>query len=254
MVRFAIDNTSSIVNKPIGYQYIWKLFIGKRFNSNYPPGFEPKNTKRPDVEPVKIYSNSETQKSLILKDNKDKQGVYRWVNLVNGKTYVGSSVNIRNRMYKYFSVWYLTRFKRIPICSALHKYGYNNFRLEILEYCDKAETLNRENYFINLLKPEYNIMQHAIAPMTGRVHSAETLKLMSVARAGTGSKHPSFGKTLSDEVRKKISDSVKGDKHSNFGKITNMNVREKISKSKGTAVKVMDLQTNEAIVYASGNL
>lgn len=154
-------------------------------------------------------------------------------------------------MYKYNSVYYLTKFKRIPICSALMKHGYSNFRLEILEYCDKAETLKRENYFIKLLKPEYNIVQDALAPMTGRVHSAETRKLMSAALKG--SKHPLFGKTLSDEIRQKMSDSVKGEKHNNFGKITSKEVREKIIKTKGTAVNVLDLRQNETVTYPSSN-
>lgn len=38
------------------------------------------------------------------------------------------------------------------------KYGYSNFILEILEYCDKFDLLNREQYYMNLLKPEYNVL------------------------------------------------------------------------------------------------
>ena len=154
-------------------------------------------------------------------------------------------------MYKYFSAYYLTKFKRIAICSALVKYGYSNFRLEILEYCDKTETLNRESYYIKLFKPKYNIMQDCLAPMTGRFHSDETKKLMSDVRLG--SKHPLFGKKVSEEVKKKMSESVSGEKHHNFGKKTSAEVLEKIIKSKGTAVKIFDTHTNETITYASGN-
>ena len=38
-----------------------------------------------------------------------------------------------------------------------------------------------------------------------------------------------------------------------FGKLRSEDTRAKISSSKGTAVKVMDLQTNETIIYPSGN-
>jgi hypothetical protein len=34
--------------------------------------------------PVVTYSNADTLKAIILKDNKDKAGVYLWTNLING--------------------------------------------------------------------------------------------------------------------------------------------------------------------------
>ncbi len=47
------------------------------------------------------------------------------------------------------------------IYRALLKYGYSKFTIEILEYCDTKDLLNREQYYIDLLKPEYNILQKA---------------------------------------------------------------------------------------------
>lgn len=93
-----------------------------------------------------------------------------------------------------------------------------------------------------------------LAPMTGRVNSPETRKLMSDALKGD-KQHPLFG---IKEVRKKMSESVKGQNHHNFGKVTSEAVKEaKILKTKGTAVKggggVIDLQTYENVVYYSGN-
>ena len=45
------------------------------------------------VPAIKVYPNAELQKKQkqILQDNKGKAGIYRWVNLVNGKCYVGST-------------------------------------------------------------------------------------------------------------------------------------------------------------------
>lgn len=53
--------------------------------------------------PVLVYVNVLKLKIQLLKDSKDKIVVYRWVNAINNKTYVGSSVNLQNRLYKYFS-------------------------------------------------------------------------------------------------------------------------------------------------------
>ena len=47
------------------------------------------------------------------------------------------------------------------INKALVKYGYSNFSLEILEYCDPALAISREQYYIDLLKPIYNLAKVA---------------------------------------------------------------------------------------------
>jgi len=48
------------------------------------------------------------------------------------------------------------------INKALLKYGYSNFKLEILEYCDKSVNIEREQHYIDLLKPEYNTLKQQI--------------------------------------------------------------------------------------------
>jgi group I intron endonuclease len=47
------------------------------------------------------------------------------------------------------------------IYRALLKFGYSNFSLEILEYCDPSYTIGREQYYMDLFKPEYNILKIA---------------------------------------------------------------------------------------------
>lgn len=41
-------------------------------------------------------------KFYIIKEIKGKAGIYRWVNKINGKSYVGSSTNLTSRLYKYY--------------------------------------------------------------------------------------------------------------------------------------------------------
>lgn len=53
-------------------------------------------------------------------------------------------------------------------------HGYENFRLEILEYCDRSDIIKREQIYINYLKPEYNILTKAGFSL-GFKHSEETL-------------------------------------------------------------------------------
>lgn len=43
------------------------------------------------------------------------------------------------------------------INKALLKYGYDNFSLEILEYCEKSVLLEREQYFLDKLQPKFSL-------------------------------------------------------------------------------------------------
>ena len=54
--------------------------------------------------PVVIYTNADTQRIKILKENRSKSGIYRWVNLKNVKSYVGSSKNLNKRLRGYFDI------------------------------------------------------------------------------------------------------------------------------------------------------
>jgi hypothetical protein len=53
---------------------------------------------------IVVYSNADIQKVEILKENKGKSGVYRWTNLVSGKTYVGSGTNLSKRLSVYYNL------------------------------------------------------------------------------------------------------------------------------------------------------
>jgi len=59
----------------------------------------------------------------------------------------------------YFSIKFLQKeiLKNKSLIYRALKYGYSNFKLEILEYCDKTSTISREEYFIDSLNPEYNL-------------------------------------------------------------------------------------------------
>lgn len=122
--------------------------------------------------------NIKSEKSSIYADNRDKSGIYLWRNKINGKIYIGSSVNLSKRFKNYFNESYITRLKDYMIIyKALLSYGYENFTLEILEYCDSASILEREQYYLNTLKPEYNILKIAGSTF-GYRHSEEVLLKM----------------------------------------------------------------------------
>lgn len=91
-------------------------------------------------------------------------------------------------MYTYYSLVSLAKSNR-PIDRALLNYGFSNFTLEILENCKKNNVLEREQYYIDLFKPEYNIVVEGGSTL-GYKHISESLAKMR-----------NF--VLSDEVRKR---------------------------------------------------
>jgi len=85
--------------------------------------------------PAKVYENSDTEKLQVYLDNKEKSGIYLWKNLLDGKTYVGSAVDLRKRFFQYYSLRYLAYEvcnSSMYIYKAILKHGHSNFRLEIL--------------------------------------------------------------------------------------------------------------------------
>lgn len=166
------------------------------------------NNNRKSI-PVISYSNIDENKSIIYKENKGKSGIYRWNNIITGKSYIGSSINLGNRLSIYYSnkaMLAKVKTRTSIIYSALLKHGYDNFTLDILEYCEVDILIAREQYYFDLLKPEYNILKAANSRI-GSKHSLETKALMSLKLKGVN--HPFFGKTLSQETRMKISESNK---------------------------------------------
>jgi group I intron endonuclease len=109
------------------------------------------------------YDNADTMKNDIIKENIKKTGIYRWKNNLTGDCYVGSSIDLSNRLrlyYRYDVISDTTKGNSI-INSALLKYGYSNFSFEILEYCEKNIVLEREQYYLDTLNPAYNILKVA---------------------------------------------------------------------------------------------
>ncbi len=93
-------------------------------------------------------------------------GIYIIRNLINKNTYIGSSINLYNRAYTYRCLAKKNKIHNKHLQNAINKYGLDNF-----EFC-KIEAINienlkpieinclllkREQYYINLIRPIYNI-------------------------------------------------------------------------------------------------
>lgn len=191
------------------------------------------------VVPAKIYVNTGVNKLAILKENKGKSGIYRWTNNINGKFYIGSSTKLNVRFLQYFNTNYLIK-KTLKgnslIYNSILKNGYSNFTLEILEYCTIDNCIDKEQYYISLLKPEYNLLTKA-GSWLGYKHTEKTLVKMEASH---------LGKRHSLETRAKIGEAVGGKNHPMFGKPRAIGAG-KASQS----ILVIDLEKNTETIYIS---
>lgn len=238
--------------------------VGKRFYST-----KKDNTK--SFKPEVIYSNADTQKELIFRDNNGKSGVYRWINNINGKTYVGSSINLSHRFYQYYSLRimeYTLQKSQSHIFKALIKYGYSSFSLEILEYCEPSKVIEREQFYLDLLSPIYNILKIAGSRL-GYITSDKTKELLRLANLGEN--HPLYGKTHSEDTKALMrlahlaeNNSMYGKKHSEETKALmsaaqklrdksgfekTAEHRSKLSKSLGHKIEITDVEANVSGIF-----
>lgn len=173
-----------------------------------------------NLKAVKIYNSLKEDRVNIIKEQRDKSGVYCLINKVNGHSYVGSSINLASRMRNYLNKAFLSSKENanMPITKSLLKYDYSNFSLLILEYAKPEFLTSRETFYITQVIPYYNVLKQGYSSL-GYTHTEETKKLLSelaknrthsdktkglIARAVTGENNPFYNKSHSIESKIRI--------------------------------------------------
>lgn len=104
-------------------------------------------------------ANGYTENSLTGHDIPAVCGVYMITDTITGKTYVGSSKNIRTRMVTHF---YCMREEPVrnttyAVFGLTYKgHGSSAFSIDILEVCAEQNLCDREKHWIARLKPTEN--------------------------------------------------------------------------------------------------
>ena len=79
-------------------------------------------------------------------------GIYKLTNRLNGKIYIGKTVDYERRMNEYRNRKSTEKSSRYKIMKIIDKYGFENFDCELIHECDEDDLDYYEMYYINYFK------------------------------------------------------------------------------------------------------
>lgn len=162
--------------------------------------------------------------------------LYIHQNTINGKYYVGITSQEPEKRWLNGCAYS----DRLPFGRAVRKYGWDNFTHKVLMHgLTEGHAKAMEKYFISMLQTKdehfgYNMTDGGDG-LAGFHHTDEAKARMSEAKRG--SRHPNFGKHLSDETRLKIASRLSGNRNS-LGTVHSESTKRKISAAKMKPVEM----------------
>jgi group I intron endonuclease len=149
-------------------------------------------------------------------------GIYKIENLVDGKIYVGSSIELIKRKSKHFYLLRKGIHDNIHLQNAYNKFGENSFVFTILEYCVVENLIDRENYHIFTYKSNEGNYGYNLATVNefrrNTFNQEVKVKLSKFNQEKNGAKYlidNGFAKGSPRNVRLKLSSSLRGKKVNN---------------------------------------
>lgn len=168
----------------------------------------------------------------VYKKDRGKCGIYKIVNKINQKVYVGKAKDIYQRILNHkYLLNNKDKNENRHLINAWHKYGSYNFEYFVIEELELNENLlkEREDFWIVELKATdrnfgYNLRRDS---STGVIVSEETRKLKS--EIFSGKKNPNFGNKWTDEQKLAMSKRLK-DEFTSGERVINLEATRKACK------------------------
>lgn len=125
--------------------------------------------------------------------------------------------------------------------------------MEILEYCRADELIKREQYYLDTLNPEYNILKYAYS-LLGYKHTPENIAKFKLKKVSQELKDilssVHSGKEVSQETRDKLSIAITNYKKNNpLSQEALANITAKTVEREGVPVILLNTQTNEELEF-----
>ena len=195
--------------------------------------------------------------------------IYMYANKINGKRYVGQTIDFNKRHKKHISSSYNKKREydyNYPFHRAIRKYGIKNFEIKIL--ADNIQTQDKINEYEIFFIKRYNTLckngkgyNVANGGSNGNPYAGKTEDEMEKFRRNQsktmkgkfcGENHPMYGKYHSDETKQKISENhadVKGKNHPRAKRVAQYDLN-------GNIIKIWDYakQVEEELGIYQGNI
>lgn len=130
----------------------------------------------------------ETPMKSVEKILKGITGIYKIVNKIDGKYYVGSTTNFRRRWITHKYLLNAGRHHSVKLQYAWNKYGESSFDVVLEKITDDVDLLQLEQMHLNVAKlnPDgnYNLSYDATAPWRGKKLSESHRRNVSLALTG----------------------------------------------------------------------
>ena len=163
--------------------------------------------------------------------------IYKTTNLINGKFYIGKSVNERKG---YLGSGLILR-------QAIEKYGKGNFKKEIINRCNTKEELKKkEIYWIDKLKPSYNIAKGGLGGDTFSNQTEKRKREITQKKRDSMKKYfeKNPSKPMSEKQKEQIRKTLTGRKQSEETKKKRSETFKKIWKTEKHRKLIKEINSN----------
>lgn len=142
-----------------------------------------------------------------------ESGIYQIKNAITGDFYIGSASNLRQRLRDHRRRLVNNAHVNEHLQRAYNKYGAENFEYSMLEYCEKEQAIEREQYYIDSESPAYNMCPTAGSRLGVKHTDAARVKISTAMKGKNKGNTSRLGCTASAETLVKMSEAQKGGRH-----------------------------------------
>lgn len=166
---------------------------------------------------------------INLEEIPQKAGIYKFTNQINNKEYIGQAIRLRDRVRDYKSEIYPR-----PINQAIIKYGWENFKIEIIHWFEERpdvttlwalETACIDEYKTLTTNNGYNVCFFASSKFGVKLSEANKEKLKQYR----GEKAAFFGRKHTEESKAKMR---KNNARAMLGKHPSLETRQKMCEAR----------------------